>query len=63
MKREDIGITNPIQISPINFETSEHFCEVLTESMLNREALDLRTQATKVKEGREVGRERRVDRY
>ena len=39
----------------------EHYCEALTSSLLNGEALDIRSHATKVREGRYVGRERMVD--
>ena len=40
----------------------EHFCEVLTASLLSREALDLREHTTQSKEGCVARRERRVDR-
>ena len=66
MNRSGIGIPDPIKTSPTNFETLEHCCEVLTASLIDGEALDLRAHSTKMKEGRESGRElgleRRVDR-
>ena len=56
VKRAGIGIPDPTQTAPANFETPEHCCEVLTASLLNGEALDLRAHATQVKEGRDAGR-------
>ena len=61
MKRAGIGIPDPTQTILANFETSENCCEVLTASLLNGEALDLREHATQVREGRKAGRGRRVD--
>ena len=51
-----IGILDPTQSTPTNFEISEHFCGVSTDSLINGEALDIRAQVTQVREGREVGR-------
>ena len=39
----------------------EHYYEALTSSLINGEALDIRSHATKVREGRYTGRERMVD--
>ena len=61
MKRSGIGITDPKQTTPAIFETSEHCCEVFTTSMINEEAMDLRTNSTQVREVCDVGHERRVD--
>ena len=61
MKRAGIGIPYSTQTAPTNFEMSENFCEVLTNSLLKKEALDLRTHVTQVREGSESGQERRVD--
>ena len=51
MKQARIGIPDLTQTAPVNFEMSEHCCEVLTVSLLNREALDLREHTTQTKEG------------
>ena len=59
MKREGIGIPYPTQTAPANFDTSEHCCEVLTEYMINGEALYLRSHTNQVW-GVEAGRDSRV---
>ena len=60
MKREGIGTLEPTQTAPANFETSEHYCDILTTSMINIEDLDVRAHKTQVREGCEAGREMRV---
>ena len=62
MKRAGIGIPYPTQTSPTNFYMLDQCCEVLTASLLNGEALDIRTYNTQVREGNEAGQERRLDR-
>ena len=62
MNQARIGIPDPIQTTPDTFETSKHCCEVLTASLNNIKALDLREHATQLREGSDAGQERRVDR-
>ena len=62
VERKGIGIPYPTQTAPENFEMAEHCCEVLPDSLLNREAMDFISHSTQVKEGREAGQERRADR-
>ena len=62
MKKASVGITDPNQTALSNFELSYHYCEILTASILNREALNLRKNANEVRERREAGQEMRVDR-
>ena len=57
-----IGIPEPAQTAPVNFETQDQCCEILNVSLLNREAPDLRAHETRVRKGSGEGRERRVDR-
>ena len=46
MNQADIGIPDPTQTAPTKFEMLDKCCEVLTQSLLNREALDLRENVT-----------------
>ena len=62
VNRSGIGIPYPTQNTLANIYTPEHCSEVITDSLLSRKALDLIAHATQVKEGRETGRGRRVDR-
>ena len=55
LKWVGIGITDPIQNAPSKFEMLEHCCVVLNSSLLNREALDLKSQANQTREGHEAG--------
>ena len=57
MKRARIGILYPSHTAPANFEMLEHFCEVITASLINGEALNIRAHAPQVDYGREVGQE------
>ena len=57
MKRVGIGIPDPTQTSSATFDTSEHFCDVFTASLINGEALNIRAHAPQVDYGREVGQE------
>ena len=45
-KRMGIEIPDPTQTAPTKFEMLDKCCEVLTQSLLNREALDLRENVT-----------------
>ena len=62
MNREDIEIQDPTQTALANFEMLENRCEVLTASLINGEALDIRVITTQVREGGNAGHKRRVDR-
>ena len=57
----NIGIMYPTQTVHANFETLEHCYEVFITSLLNGKALNLRAHANQVREGCEVGRDRKVD--
>ena len=46
VKREGIGILYPTQTAPAIFETSYHLCEFISTSLLNGEALYLRSHST-----------------
>ena len=56
VKRVGIGISEFTQTAPDNFETSYNCYEVLTDSLLNGEALYIRAHTNQVREGHEVGR-------
>ena len=62
MKWSVIGIPDPTQTATDKFETLEHCCEVLTDSIIKGKATYLRAHDTQTREGREAGRDRRVDR-
>ena len=49
VKRKVIGIPDPTQTTPDNFEMVEHCCEILTDSLLNIEAMDIISHTTQVK--------------
>ena len=61
MKQEGISIPYPTQTITENFKMSDHCREVLTFSMINREALDVRSYSTQVREGCETGMVRSLD--
>ena len=62
MKRAEIGIPYPTHTAPVNFETSDNCCGVLTYSLLNREALDIRSHSNQLRYVIEAGWEKRMDR-
>ena len=55
-------IPDPTQTATVNFNTSKQLCEVLTASLINREALEIRAHATQVTEGRAAGQKRKMNR-
>ena len=61
IRRVDTGIPNSTQTAPANFENSEHFCEVLTISLISRGVLDIREDITQVSEVHEAENGRMVD--
>ena len=62
VKGVGIGIPDPTQTSPENFDTSDHCYDVLTASMISGEELDTRKHENQVREGRNAVQERRVHR-
>ena len=62
VKQAGIGIPDPNQTVPTNFETLEHCYEILTPSTTNGEALNLRAHTSQVRKGRDVGMDSRVNR-